>query len=167
MSDTTITDAVPMDEVELARTQPQEDVVTSAVQALGSGQALAYSSIQGDDFESKLAVLSAITDSSPISENLGKTIQLVDLVVQVIDLTDPQTGELTRQPRIILVDADGVAYHAISSGMLRSLSNLIGVLGQPATWPTPVPVTVKSAKARVGSYFTLQFGAAKKQSSQK
>lgn len=146
------------------------EAVEEAVQASGSTDVVAviegmnnpasgfYSSIKGDDFASKLNIAAAMTTSVPIDENLGKPIQLVNFIVQPVDLTNQQTGEVQTAPRVVLIDADGTAYHATSIGLLSSLRNIVSVLGEPASWPQPVGITVQKQKGNNGySFFTVKF----------
>ena len=128
----------------------------SAVQALSAGRSNVFSTIKGDDFESKAALYNATTDSKPLAENLNKPITIANIVVQVIDIADENTGEVSTVPRTILVDADGTAYHAISSGIFKSVENLLGIFGaDPTKWGGKV--TVKAIREGSGTrqYFTL------------
>lgn len=136
----------------------------AAVQALASGSTNVFSTIKGDDADSRLAVFEATTASVPLAENLNKPIALANIVVQVIDIADDnadadeQTGEVptVTVPRTILIDKDGTAYHAISNGVFKSVENLTGILGSdPARWPENF--TVKAVKGGSGTrqYMTL------------
>lgn len=117
------------------------------VQGLGAGVSSVFSSIQGDDFASRKKVVSAVTDSQPLREHLGEVINLKDVVVQVVAMENEQTKQLEDQPRVILIDDAGNSYHAISGVILKDVQNLMGILGQPHTWPEPVPVAVKEQQS--------------------
>lgn len=141
-------------EVERAAVQ-SGNAVSSAVQSLADGRATVFSTIEGDDFASKLAVLNATTGSLPLSENLNKPIELVNVVVQVIEMADEQTGEVGEVPRTILIAKDGTAYHAISKGVFRAVENILGILGKPSTWSGPVKVKVLQEGTGNRKYFTI------------
>lgn len=131
--------------------------IASQVDNLNNGQVSVYSSIKGDDFASKTRVLAATTNAVPLSDNLGVTINLKDVVVQAIDLTDDETGEVDEAARIILLDENGTSYAAVSTGIFRALTNLFGILGEPHTWPAPLPVKVIEEKGRKGyKFFTIR-----------
>lgn len=136
--------------------------ISDQVNDLNNGQVSVYSSIKGDDFESKKRVLAATTNAARVDENIGKTIMLKDVVVQAIDIsdTDDKTGEVTNTEaaRIILIDADGSSYAAVSTGLFRALTNLFGILGEPHTWPEALPIQVvkERAKSNAGHYFTVR-----------
>lgn len=126
-----------------------------AVDKLASGKASVFSTISGDDAASRMAVFEATTASVPLAENLNKVIELANIVVQVIDLTDEETGEVQTVPRTVLIAKDGTAYHAISQGVFKSVENLLGILGMPETWAGPV--RLKAVKGGTGTrqYMTL------------
>lgn len=116
-----------------------------------------YTSIKGEDFETRKRVLAALGASAKVDDNLGKAFMLKDVIVQSIEMPDERTGELVNVPRVILIDDKGGAMVAVSSGLLRSIQNFIGTLGEPQTWPGAVKVKVVEAKARSGyKFFTLE-----------
>lgn len=116
-----------------------------------------YSSIKSDSFTDKLAIASAMTTSLPLDEHLDSQILLKDFIVQPVDLANDK-GEITTAPRIVLVAADGTAYHATSVGILSSLRNVVSVLGEPSTWDAAIAVKVVRQKGNNGySFFTLKF----------
>lgn len=123
------------------------------ISGMQSGNMDMYSSIKGDDFETKIATVEATTNSLPAADNLGKVIQLKNVIVQKAELADEDTGELTEQPRVILIAEDGTSYHAISTGLLTSLKNLFGMAGEPHQWPKPVSCMVVEGKSRKGYKF--------------
>jgi hypothetical protein len=132
-------------------------VIQDAISRLQSGvNTRVFSTVQGDDFDAKLKVMSAVSTATPIMEHLGKHIELENIVVQAVELTDPTTNMQTTQPRVILLDADGSAYYGISPVLLKAIETFVGVLGQPATWPAPLGVKVTREKGNRGfSFFNL------------
>lgn len=118
---------------------------------LASGKVRVISSIQGTDRESRRKVLDGITNSVPLSESLGKTINLIDVTVQIVELENESTGEVADQPRITLIDADGTSYHATSPSLLNRLEVFFGILGEPSEWGGE-PEPVKVVKKKSGKY---------------
>lgn len=149
-----MSDASTGNEIEAVR--PTSDGIRNAVDALASGKQTVFSTIAGDDFDSKMRVLEATTASLAIADNLNKTIVLKDIVVQIVEMADEQTGELVEVPRTILIADDGVAYHAISKGVFRAVENILGILGSPDKWTAPVPVKVVREGTGVRQYFTIK-----------
>lgn len=130
--------------------------IGDAIAKLASGQATVYSTFQGDDFDTKIALLEAVTNSEPIAENLNKRIDIVNLVIQPVEMADEQTGEMREVPRVILIDENGVAYHAISMGIYRAVETVLGIVGQPHTWPHPLPVKLVREGKAPRAYFTIK-----------
>lgn len=129
---------------------------------LASGNSSVRHTFQGNDWETKLAVLSAVNNATPLEsvagteQKPGGTIMLANYVLQPIELVNEKTGMLEEAPRIMLVDADGTAYSCVSGGIFRSLENIAGILGQPHTWPAPLPIKVTKMKAKgAGHFFTI------------
>jgi len=114
-----------------------------------------YSSIKGDDFATKQKVLSAVVNAVPLADNLGKVINLRHVVIQPVTGVNDVTGEIENYERVVLIDEDGSAFSASSGGIMNSLRTFFGVLGEPDTWPTSVPVTASALKGKMGKFFTL------------
>lgn len=112
-----------------------------------------YSSLKGDDFESKLEVLAHMTDSEKIEDHLGKTLMVKHVIVQAIEMLDEETAELKPQPRITLIDADGKAYSGISAPLYRDMKGWINALGEPATWAAPLPIKITKEGTGNRRYF--------------
>lgn len=130
------------------------------IAALKQGGAAVFSTITGADRASKVAILNAMTNSKPVSENLGKTFNLLNVVIQAIEMEDETTKEMVSVPRIVLVDDKGEAWHAISSGLFKSLENIFGVMGNPDTWEgVPLPIKITQAGTGNRKYFTVSITA--------
>lgn len=127
--------------------------LSNKISGMGEGVQGFYSSIEGDDFETKLTVLEAMTDSVPLSENLNKVIEVTNIIVQQVDMLDERTGEMKAQPRVILIDTKGIAYHGISAPLFRDVENWLGMLGKPSTWAGPLPVKITKAGSGNSQYF--------------
>lgn len=120
------------------------------------GNAGILSTIQGDGIQSKLAALVAINNSEPIADNLRKTIRVANVIVQPVTMEDSKTGQMMAQPRVILIDDAGKAFHAISGPLFRDVQNWFALVGQPKEWPTGfvLPVTVSREGSGDSRYFT-------------
>lgn len=115
-----------------------------------------FTTIQGADRETKIKTLAAMTDSVPLKDNKNKVLWIEDIIIQAVELTDDKTGEISIAPRVTLIDQDGTAYHATSGGTLKSVENIVGIMGaNKEAWGGPLPLKMKEEKARVGTYYTL------------
>lgn len=157
MSENTEVATVDRDVTDEVTTSNPRDV-TSVIASLGQADpGKFYSSINTESFDDRLRIATAMTTSLPIDENIGKPIKLANFIVQAVDLVNDEDGTVTAAPRCTLIDADGTAYHATSTGMLQSLLNIAKVLGEPSSWPEPVGISVSKEKAKRGSFFTIKF----------
>jgi len=137
-------------------------VLANEIANMNKGQLGLFSTITGDSFESKAALLTALSNSEAIADNLKATIQLANVVVESVDMVDEQTGEIKAQPRIVLIDADGKAFHAISGPAYRDVKRLLAVMGHPQTWQSPLPIHVVQEGQGTRKYFTVKLGEAPK-----
>lgn len=131
--------------------------VAEVIRGMNDPSAALYSSIKSDSFEDRKAIAAALTTSTPVDENLNTVIQLKDFIIQPVDLAD-QNGNVNTAPRIVLIAADGSAFHATSVGLLSALKNIVAVVGEPATWDAPIAIRVVEQKGRNGyKFFTIEF----------
>lgn len=118
-----------------------------------------YSSIVGDDFETRKRVLTAVTNAEQLSEHVGETILIKDILVQPVQSENEKTGEVEDYLRTTLIAEDGTAYAAGSSGLAMSVRNILGIMGEPSTWPEPLAAKVvekPSSKGKGWKFFTLE-----------
>jgi hypothetical protein len=132
--------------------------IDAAIASLNDGNGGGYSSIKGNDFASRIEVAKALTSSEKIDDHKGETLALANIIIQTVEIQDSVTKETVKAPRVTLVAADGKAYHATSTGLLGSVKTILGVLGEPHTWPAPVNVKiVEQRTARGFKVFTIEF----------
>lgn len=136
--------------------------LNAEIAGLSRGELAVFSTITGTDFASKVAVMNALSNSEPISENLKATIELANVVVEPVDMANEGTGEIKAQPRVILIDKDGNAFHAISGPAFRDVKRLLAIMGHPSTWPAPLPIHVAQEGTGTRKYFTVKLGEAPK-----
>ena len=128
---------------------------------LSKGTVVGYSSNKATDFGSRVGIVNALTNATPVADNLDKVINLKDVVIQSVSLVNERTGELQEVPRITLIDANGTSFHATSDVIYKDLKNFFAILGDPSLWPAPLPVKVSKEKGKVGSFFTLSIASGK------
>lgn len=76
----------------------------------------------GDDDSKKMFYNALNGQAMPISENIGKEIELTDYLVEVVKLV--RNGEDVTAPRVVLVGKDKGLYSCISGGIYRDLMRL-------------------------------------------
>lgn len=102
-----------------------------------------YSSIKGDSREEKAKLFKA--KSSPdkrLSDCINQKIYAKDVYMEIVTITNDETGEVQDCPRVVLLDKDGISYTSVSFGIFNSLKSLVAVYGEP-TWEEPIPVIVR------------------------
>jgi hypothetical protein len=138
------------------------DTVATVEQSQGINEITAgagfYTSLQLSTRADKMAMLRAVNNSTPLLDQVGNSIKIVDVVLQAVDLANEATGVIEQTTRITLIDADGNAFHATSKGIAQALRQAFNVIGLPPTWEEPLEVGVKEEKGRNGYRFlTLTF----------
>lgn len=89
-----------------------------------------------------------------LAEFTNMTIKAKDLYVEIVECTNQDTGEVTRAPRIVIIDEAGKGYQAVSVGIFSALKKIIQVYGSP-TWETPVKMQVKQITKGARKMLTL------------
>ena len=102
-----------------------------------------YSSLSVNTPLERAKLFNAISNPShQTSEQIGETILVTDVIVEIIDITDDLTGETKQAPRVVLIDKGGETYQSVSVGVYNSIARLIQIMGEP-TWPEGLPLKVK------------------------
>ena len=117
-----------------------------------------YTSLATNSRADKMKLLKAVNNSTPLVDQAGKSIKIVDVVLQSVEIANENTGTVEDSVRITLITEDGTAYHATSKGIAQSLKQVFGVLGEPNQWEEPLEVDVAEERGRNGfRYLTLKF----------
>lgn len=63
-----------------------------------------------------------------------------------------QSGEPIRihTERVVIADADGKTWEAVSQGVLKTLGVIVSLMGSPETWEGPVPLQVRRVSTNKG-----------------
>ncbi len=102
-----------------------------------------YSSLRADTPLERATLFNAISNPThQTSEQIGETILVKDVIVEIIDITDDLTGEVKQAPRVVLVDVGGQTYQSVSVGIYNSIARLIQIMGEP-TWEGGLPLKVR------------------------
>lgn len=129
------------------------NMVDSVLEVNGMANGAIHTTIDMSTDEGKDAVYSALQDAAKIDEHLNEVIHLKDVVTQNMQMVNEQTGELQNTVRVILIDADGNAYTAISSVIMSAINTMFSVYGMPSTWSAPKDVVVTERRSRNGRRF--------------
>ena len=71
-------------------------------------------------------IISSPTDR--ISNMINEIIELKDLYVETVELTNEETGEISFAPRTILIDKNGNSFECVSIGIFSALKKLFQII---------------------------------------
>lgn len=89
-----------------------------------------------------------------LSDFVNKEIVVENFLVEVTEMANEETGELTNAPKCVLISPDGVSYLATSKGVFNSLRNACVAFGM-APWPGGITFIPKYVKVGRGNMLTL------------
>ena len=119
---------------------------------MGDGGML-VTSIDTSTREGSIKAFNASQDPGRLDEHLNEEITIKDVIMQNVQVTDNQTGEVTPAVRTILVTPEGKAYAATSTGIVNSLHQIFTLFGEPQTWREPLTVRVMQKHSRTNSMY--------------
>ena len=114
-----------------------------------------FTTVKGDDFASRRKIFSAVNDANPVSDLNGKPFIIADLVIEATEFVNEKTGEVEPSVRTIFITPDGDAYQAFSGPVFNAAKRLLGLLGEPETWPEPVRVSVTEEGKGTNRFYKL------------
>lgn len=114
-----------------------------------------FTTVKGNDFAARRKIFSAVNDAESISDLNGKPFQIADLVIEAIEFANEKTGEIEPSVRTIFITPDGKAYQAFSGPIFNAAKRLLGLLGDPETWPEPVTVRVTEEGKGTNRFYKL------------
>lgn len=132
------------------------------IESLGGKAGILTTLPRGTQAE-RIAVASAVSNSTPIAEELGKTINVVNVVVQAtemdVEVNGQKTGEVTTVPRTVLVDDKGDSHHTMSASFFRDVRNMLGLVGIPdlTAGDKPIAIKVMEEGKKPSAYYTLKY----------
>lgn len=127
----------------------------NVAQELSAEQTSMFCSIQGGTHESKVAVFNASNNPDhKVGDYINKVIVVKDVLAELIEVTNDETGELEVTPRVVLIDMDGKSYQAVSKGIFSALKKAIAIFGAP-TWDEGLPCLIKQVSVGKGSILTF------------
>ena len=114
-----------------------------------------FTTVKGTDFDSRRKIFSAVNDAKPVSDLNGKPFVIADLVIEATEFVNEKTGEVEPYVRTIFITPDGDAYQAFSGPVFNAAKRLLGLLGEPESWPEPVKVRVTEEGKGTNRFYKL------------
>lgn len=112
-----------------------------------------FSTVDASTDEGKKTVYTAINSAESLRELVGKTVHVVDFIVQEVEVVSDETDETISVPRSVIVLDDGSVYAATSNGVFNSIRNILAIFGSPRTWGAPLTVKVDEKSTRRNTMF--------------
>lgn len=116
-----------------------------------------YYSIVPETQEEKIALYNAINNPDKrLGDHINMVIEVKDILVEVVQLEQEETGELQNCPRIIIIDSKGTSYQCVSVGIFSALKRIMTLFGEPRTWKAPIKIKVLQTTKGERKMLTLE-----------
>ena len=89
-----------------------------------------------------------------ISDYINKRIAVSDILVEIREIADEETGVIDVVPRVVLIDEDGKSYQALSKGIFSAVKDAFQVFGN-APWDPALVIEIKQRPVKFGSMLTF------------
>lgn len=122
----------------------------------GAAVGTIVSSIKADpsDREAAKKVYNAMNNPEHrIADYINKKIKVTDYLIEIAEIANEETGEVSTVPRVVLLDDKGASYQAVSVGMANALRNLCIACGN-APWNPAIELEIKQQPTKNGSMLT-------------
>ena len=127
---------------------------TSSLAGLAAQNGI-FTTVKGDDFETKTKIFNAVNDAKSISDLNGKPFSITDMVIESVEFVNEKTGEVDQAVRTIFITPDNEAYQAFSGPVFNAAKRILTLLGDPSDWPAPLKVRVVEEGKGVNRYYKL------------
>ncbi len=103
-----------------------------------------YSSLIPKDKKEETVLFNAINNPDyKISDFINTEIVVQDVICEMVQCTNKETGEVSSVPRIILITPDNETYQAVSIGIYNSMKKVFAIKGLPETWAEPIKIKIQ------------------------
>lgn len=109
-----------------------------------------FTTVKGTDIDAKKRVFVAVNDAEPLSDHLGETLDVVDIVAHKVEVANEESGEIGEATRVVLLTSDDKALASVSVGIQGAVRNILAFLGDPSTWDGAVKLIPVERKGRRG-----------------
>jgi hypothetical protein len=131
------------------------DITTTSPLSGLAAQNGIFTTVKGDDFETKTKIFNAVNNAENISDLGGKPFEITDMVIESAEFVNEKTGEADQAVRTIFITPDGKAYQAFSGPVFNAAKRILTLLGDPSEWPAPLRVRVTEEGKGLNRYYKL------------
>lgn len=108
----------------------------------------------GNREQAKMVYNALNNPTNKLRDFVNKKILVENVLIEINDILNEDTGEIDRVPRTVLISPDGTSYQATSKGVFTSIKNAYQALGA-APWPGGIEFEVKQVSVGRGQMLTL------------
>lgn len=109
-----------------------------------------WASFTPETASEKMALYNALSaKSTNISELMGRTFCIQNVVFQGREFTNEETKELEKNLKVIIITDNGI-YHSYSRGIINSVQSILEMFGLPGQWEQPLEFTVERVALKNG-----------------
>lgn len=109
-----------------------------------------WASFTPETASEKMALYNALSaKSTNISELMGKTFRVLNVVFQGREFTNEETKELEKNLKVIIITDNGI-YHSYSRGIINSVQSILEMFGLPGQWEQPLEFAVERVALKNG-----------------
>lgn len=103
-----------------------------------------YSSLIPKDKKEETILFNAINNPDyKISDFINTEIVVQDVICEIVQCTNKETGEVSFVPRSIFITPDNETYQAVSIGIYNSIKKVFAIKGLPETWEEPIKIKIQ------------------------
>lgn len=103
-----------------------------------------YSSLIPKDKKEETILFNAINNPDyKISDFINTEIMVQNVICEMVQCTNKETGELQSVPRIVLITPNNETYQAVSVGIYNSMKKVFAIKGLPETWEEPIKIKIQ------------------------
>ena len=105
--------------------------------------------------EQKAALYKAMSQPDRrMSDFINTKFKAADLYIEMVEIADEETGEVSQLPRVVIFADDGTTYASISKGIFNAVKRLCAVYGMPH-WDKPIPLKIIQTTAKNRKFLNL------------
>lgn len=109
-----------------------------------------YATFPVETMDDKKKLFHAKNDNIMVSTlPIGSKIDVEDFVIDAVQINNP-SGGLDTVPAVHIITPEGNVYQSASSGIVKSVCDIIASFGEPSTWDSTLTVIVKEIQTRNG-----------------
>lgn len=109
----------------------------------------------GDKEQAKIVYNAMNNPTHNLRDFVNKSIKVENVLIEINDILNDETGEVDRVPRTVLISPDGTSYRATSRGVFNSIKNAYLAFGE-APWEGGIDFEVKQISVGRGQMLTLE-----------